>query len=129
MTAYVGRKVTATWGGASIGGVQDKGIKINGKPIDITDTTDAGWQELLTTDLDQYSVEITLSGVTKDNKLMDDWFAGTYERQLILTYPDTSTLTGNFVISALSESAKMKGANTFTATFMSTGTVVWAGAS
>ena len=128
-TTGVGRKVTVTWGGNTIGGVRQKGLSLGGAPVDITDTGDSGWQEILTTDLQQYSVKLTLAGITKDNKLKTDWFAGTYERQLVVTYPDGSTLTFNGVISAYADAIPYKEAMTFTADFMSTGTPAWSPAS
>jgi predicted secreted protein len=128
-TTSVGRKITLTWGGATIGGVREKGVALGGAPIDITDVGDAGWQELITTDLAQYDVKLTIAGVTKDNKIKTDWFAGTYSRQIVVTYIDGSTLTFTGVIAAYADAAPYNGAATFTAEFMSTGTPSWSAAS
>ena len=123
----VGRKITMTWGGATIGGVREKTLSLAGSPIDITDVADSGWQELITSDISQLDVKLKISGITKDNKLKADWFGGTYMRSIVLTFNDSSTLTFNAVLSSYEDGIPYKDAVTFTAEFMSTGTPVYTG--
>ena len=129
MTAYIGRKVTLTWGGVTIGGVRVKIIALGGAPIDITDVSDSGWQELIQSDLAQYDVKLTVTGLAKDAQLKSDWFSGpggtTFAKTLVLTYPDGHSISGTFVIAAYSEGQDYKTAVTFSCEFMSTTAVTW----
>lgn len=52
MTASAGRQITVHFGGNSptdlLAGVREKGVELNGEPIDITSDDDDGWRTLLT---------------------------------------------------------------------------------
>lgn len=121
-----GRDVDLTWGGAVILGLREKGIALAGDPIDVTSDDDDGWQKLLQTGVvARKTVTISLSGVSKDRILMADYFAGTIAKTAIITYPDGTTLTGTFVLSAFSNGTPYEDAITFDATLMSSGAVVF----
>lgn len=66
MPGYLGRKVNLTWGGSAVLGIREKGVTINGEPIDVTSDDDNGWRKLLT-EAGEHSVDISISGVTKDD--------------------------------------------------------------
>lgn len=127
MAEKLGRAITMTWGGAAIAGAQEKGIKVNGEVIDVSDDDSAGWRELMS-EHGEKSVDISLSGVTKSTALMTAMINGTELKALVLTYPDGSTLTGNFLIASYNETGPYKGAQMFEAELQSSGAVVYAAA-
>lgn len=122
MTAYVGRSVILTWGGDEIPGVREKGVKLDGAPVDISSDEDGGWMTLLTV-AGENKVEISLSGVTKSPHLKADWFAGTRTKTASLTYPDGRELSGTFYLATFTEKKPYKDAATFEATLQSSGEV------
>jgi predicted secreted protein len=120
MTAGVGRKLILTWGGTAIAGAKEKSLTINGEPIDISSDDDNGWRTLLA-EPGQKQIDLKLSGVTKDRKLLADWFAGTTTKAVEITYQDGAKIAGNFFLSEYSEKGAFKDAVSFDATLMSTG--------
>lgn len=128
MSAAVGRAITLTWGSDSppeaIAGVKEKSMTFNNEPIDISSDDDAGWRALLSTP-GQKQVELKVSGVTKDRKLLADWFANALTQAVILTYEDGATITGSFFLSEYSDKGNFKDATAFDATLMSTGAIVY----
>ena len=128
MTASVGRNITLTWGSdfppEGIAGVKEKALTLSGEPIDITSDDDSGWRSLLTVP-GQKQIELKVSGVTKDRKLLADWFAGTLTQNATLTYDDTAKISGNFFLSEYSDKGNFKDATAFDATLMSTGTITY----
>ena len=127
MVKYLGRAATLTWGGAAIAGVQEKSIAINGEPIDVSDDDSAGYRELLA-DHGEKSVDVSLSGLTDGTVLKEAMVNGDEVKALVLTWPDGSTLTGDFMIASYSETGNYKGASTFEAELQSTGAFVFAAA-
>lgn len=124
--AAVGREVAVTWKGVGVKGLKEKKVKHNDTPIDITTGEDDGVQLMLATS-GQDSIEITLSGLTKDTVIKEDWFEGGAARQgaVEITYPDGSTLTGTFQLSNFQEGAPLKDAITFEVTLLSSGAFVF----
>lgn len=120
MAAEKGRGVIFHWGDNPILGVREKGIKLDGNPINVSSDEDNGWQVLLTVQ-DENKVEVTISGVTKDSILKTDWFAGNRTKRISIEWADLKELTGNFFLSSYSEKHPYKDAVTFDATFTSTG--------
>lgn len=124
MAASAGRSVAFSWNSAAVLGVREKGVNIDGAEIDVTSDEDSGWQTLLTV-AGQNAVTVSLSGVTKDNRLKTDWFAGTRTRTASLTYPDGSVLSGSFFLASFKEGNPYNDATTFDAEIKSTGAVTW----
>lgn len=124
MAANVGRSVIMVWGADEIPGVREKGVKLDGTPVDVTSDEDGGWATLLTI-AGENKVEISISGVTKSPHLKADWFAGTRTKALSLTYPDGRELSGSFFLSSFTEKMPYKDAMTFEATLMSSGMVAF----
>lgn len=126
MVAVVGRQVEFRWGNDSpmdeIPGVREKGIELNGEAIDITSDDDNGWRALLSVAAEN-QVNISLSGVTKNARLKNDWFAGTRLAPARLTFPDGAVISGNFFLASFTETASYKEAMTFEATLNSSGTI------
>jgi predicted secreted protein len=118
------------WGGNSpadeIPGVREKSIKVAGTPIDVTSDESNGWRALLdAADYGEKTVDITISGVTKNDRLKRDWFNQIGTQQLTLEYPDGSVLAGTFLLVDYSETEPYKDAATFSATLQSAGAVTY----
>jgi predicted secreted protein len=130
MDGFLGRDVDFQWGGSSPGdtilGVREKGIEINGEPVDVTSDENDGWRTLLS-EPGQKEINISLSGVSKDNRLKADWFNNRRKQPAIFTYPDGSILTGTFYLASFSETGPYNDATTWEATLNSTGVVTYSG--
>lgn len=129
MAGRIGRQVTFFFGGDSPGdqilGVREKGLELNGDPIDVTSDENSGKRTLLENLTAQDEVQITVSGVTKDTRMKAAWFAGQKTQPVRLEYPDGATVVGTFFMSSYSETEPYNDASTFEATLMSSGTVVY----
>lgn len=124
MPATKGRNVTLTWNGVAITGMREKSISLNGEAINVTSDEDNGWQALLA-EAAENSVEITVSGVTKTTAIKNDWWAGTRTRTAVYTWPDGSSLSGSYMITAYSEGAPYNDAVTYELTLSSTGAMTY----
>ena len=128
MTGHLGREVRFTWGGDSpadtILGVREKSIALSGTAINVTSDDSGGWRELLNMSAED-EVTITLSGVTKDERLKSDWFAGTRTRVATITYPTGGILLGTFYIQTFTDTGPYNNAMTFQCGLVSTGVVTY----
>lgn len=125
---FLGRDLQFQWGGNSpgdtIAGVREKGIEINGEAVDVTSDENEGWRTLLS-EPGQKEVTISLSGVTKDNRLKSDWFNNRRIQPATLTYPDGTMISGTFYLASFNETGTYNDATTFEAEVQSTGEVVY----
>lgn len=126
MAGNYGRKVTLEWGASSLLGVREKSLSVNGEPVNVTSDEDDGVQVLLSEDAEK-SVQIELSGVTKDDVLRKAKLDGgaALQEEVTMTYPDGATISGTFQLGPYSEGQPYNEAITFTATLMSTGPVTY----
>lgn len=124
MAGEYGRKVGFTWDSAAILGVREKSLTINGEPVNVTSDEDDGIRILLTEDA-EFSVDIELSGVTKDAILRAAKFSNALQAVAELTYSNGDVISGTFHLSAYSEGQPYQEAVTFSATLMSTGPVTY----
>lgn len=125
MVASAGRQVAFTWNGTPLLGVREKGVALNGEPINVTSDEDGGWRTLIPDVPNEDQVEVKLSGVSKDDRLKNDWFSRTRTRAAIFTYPNGATITGTFMIANFSEGIPYNNALTFEATLQSHGVVTF----
>lgn len=125
MAANTGRSVAFLWGGSAVLGVREKGITFNSEPIDITSDEDGGWRLLMSDAVGERSVDISISGVTKDKRFLADLADGTYQRTAKLTWPDGAVLEGTFHLASTSRSTPYKDAESFDATLQSSGPVAF----
>lgn len=139
MTGNAGRTINLYWGSESpqplVAGLREKGITVNGEPIDLTNDDSNGWRELA--DIAQInSVDIPCSGVLVDDTLRADMFAGasatgsrmqsaTFEYPLESGQTTPATITGTFYLQEYSETGPHDGEITFEATFVSNGVVTY----
>jgi len=128
MVASVGRRMELSWGGVAIPGVREKGMAVAGEPIDVTSDEDDGWRILLS-EAGQNQVDLSLSGVTKNDRLKRDFFDGTRTKAAVITFPDGATLSGQFFLASYTDTGPYNDAMTFEASLQSTGEVVYTPAS
>ncbi len=126
MPANVGRSITLGWGSppVAVEGLREKGIELNGEPIDITSDDDAGWRRFLAVPAEN-QVNISLSGVSKNRVLQTDWFAGTRLKTAEVTLDDGSTLEGSFFLASFSLTGTYNEAIVFEASLQSSGPVTY----
>lgn len=121
----VGRDVTFTLGGASLVGVNSKGISFSNEMLDTTDDASAGWTEFLATP-GLKSAEFSTSGITKNLGLMQSYFGASQIFAVAVTYPDGSTLAFDAALTgAPSFTGESNALTTFEATFTSSGEVIF----
>ena len=119
----LGRNLELTWDGAVIAGVRTKGITVNGEPVDITDDDSNGWREVFD-DAGQVNVELSISGLTKDDRLKVAAFdVEDRVHAVVLTYPDGGIIAGDFYLQDFSDTGEYNTYITFEATLISDGSV------
>lgn len=126
MTAVAGRTLVLKWGSPTpntVAGVREKSVSLNGEPIDVTNDDDNGWRTLLSVS-QQDEVNITVSGVTKDDVLRAAWF-GTRMDNAELVWPDGAKIEGTFVLASYTETGAYQDAITFEAELRSSGEVTY----
>ena len=124
MTGFVGRSIAMTWDGAAIAGVREKKKTLSGAAVDVSSDEDNGWRTLLE-DPQQNEVNLSLSGVTKEDVLRAAWFDGDRTKAVTLTYPDGGVLSGTFYLSSYNETGPYNNATTFDCELMSSGEVTY----
>lgn len=125
MVGFIGRKIVLTWDGAAIDGVREKGIALNGEPVDVTDDNSDGWREVLA-EAGEHQVNVSLSGVTKSDVLKEAWFdVEDRIKAVTITYPDGGVLALNAFLGTFSETGPYNDAVTFEAELVSTGAVTF----
>lgn len=124
MPAKLGRRVTFLWNAAAVLGVREKGLTVNGEPVDITSDENSGWRTLLD-EPGEMTVDIKISGVTKDERFLTDLFAGNVQRTASLTWFSGAVLTGTFQLVNRSETQPYKDAMSFEASLQSSGAITY----
>lgn len=126
MAGNAGRAIVFTWDGAAILGIREKGFTLNGEAINVTSDEDNGWRTLLEVSAED-SVDISLSGVSKDERLKKAYFDGAGARTKIATleWPNGSKLTGTFYLANYTGTGPYNDAETFSASLQSNGPVTF----
>lgn len=117
---FLGRNLQLTWNGNTILGVREKGVAINGEPVNVTSDEDDGWRKLLS-EPGEKMLDLSISGVTKSNVLKTDWFANNRIRAVVLTYPNGDVIAGDFFLANFTDTGPYNDATTFEAELQSTG--------
>lgn len=125
---FLGREIELLWGGAPIKGCREKGIALNGEPVNISSDEDNGWRKLLSregadNDAAENMVDVSVSGVTKSPYLKRDWFSGARQKTVSITYPNGDVLSGTFHLASYTDTGTYNDATTFEATLQSSGEV------
>lgn len=132
-TAYKGR--SATWqisanGGSTfttIGGVRVTNLTVNNNPVDITNVASGGFREMLA-DGGTQGVDVSLEGVVVDDTAFETFLAQAHDRTSIyhkFSFAGSGVIEGRWVVGTFGYGAPHDGAQTFTASMMSTGTVTF----
>ena len=121
---FIGRAVVATVGGSALGGVITKGVTLNNERLDTTDDASSGWAEALGI-AGLKSCEYSISGTLKNLELMATWAGNSQIMEVILTYPDGSTLTFDGFMDSFSPTGESNGLLTYDASFSSSGVVAF----
>lgn len=130
-TAYKGRsgplQISANGGStfSTIGGARANDVTINNNPVDITNVSSGGFQELLP-DGGTQSVSISLSGVVSSDAQFKTLQATADDRTLVwykFTFGAAGVITSKFAVSNLQLGLPHDGAQTFSCQLMSSGTV------
>lgn len=124
MAEQLGRKVTISIGGAVRATARTKTLNINNEMINVTSDGDDGVQRFIV-EPGEKAVELSVEGMydTTDEALQDLALSNDLSEDLILDY-GTFTITGTFVMPTYSEGMTYNDAQTFSATFNSSGAVV-----
>lgn len=120
MAANAGRAIVFKWNGAQLLGVREKGIALNGEAINITSDEDNGWRTLLDVSAED-SIDITLSGVTKDDVLKMAYLTGQRMATGSLEYPNGLIIEAEFYLANYTDTGPYNNATTFSATLQSNG--------
>ena len=120
-----GRQVLMTIGGQNILGLQSKGLTVNNTFIETTDDNANGW-----TEFDAIpgvkSVELPFSGIVKNLEMLRAIMtAGSNIFAVSLTYPDGSTVTGDFAMNSYTETGESNEGYTFEVALASSGEVTF----
>lgn len=132
MNGFAGRKITLTWNGASIPGVREKGLTLNGEPIDTSDDDSSGFRELAD-ESGENTLDISISGVSKDQTLRKAWMDGLTTPAarigaVVITWPDGSSVSGQMRLNNHQETGPYKDAATFQSALQSTGAISYTAA-
>lgn len=123
-SGYVGRDIALTMGGSSIAGLRTKGVAMNKEAIDVTNDADSGWRTMLNK-AGTTSLDLSLSGVTENLDVLYSAFQTNSIYACVLTYPDGSTVSGDFFLASINQTGEYNGAQTFDITLNSSGAVTF----
>ena len=124
MAEQLGRKVTISIGGEVKATARTKTLTINNEMINVTSDGDDGVQRFIT-EPGEKAVEISVSGMfdLDDDTLPTLALSNDLSETVELDY-GTYTISGTFVMPTYSEGKEHADAQTFDATFQSSGAVV-----
>ncbi len=126
MSEVLGREFTIKDNTATLVamGITSKGFETSNEGIDITSDDSSGWQTFMEQP-GQKSISMSIEGVFTDTGLKDKALSAT---DIMLTdvqvFDGNTTLTGNFIVTAYSNSGDMADAVRFSATLQSSGEIV-----
>lgn len=123
-SGYVGRDITLTMGGSSIAGLRTKGVTLNKEAIDVTNDSDAGWRTMLNK-AGTSSLDLALSGVTENLDVLYSAFQVNSIYACVLTYPDGSTVSGDFFLASIAQTGEYSTAATYDIALNSSGIVTF----
>ena len=122
---FAGRKVTLTIGGVGSIAITTKGLSVNNEMIDVTSDKSDGWATALA-EPGQKSIEFSFSGVVENLNLLMSTVSNTSQiYACVLTYPEGSTVTGDFSFPSFSDTGDYNEKYTFEASLASSGEVTF----
>lgn len=127
MAANVGRKIEVYWGADSPPAkidCREKGIALNGEPINVSDDGSDGWRELLD-EPGEDQVTLSLSGVTKDDTLKRAWFSRDRKGPARIVFADGGEIAGTFFLASYTDNGTYNDAHVFETELQSSGPVTY----
>jgi predicted secreted protein len=122
---FTGRKATLTIGGVGSIAIMSKGLTVNNEMVDVTNDTSGGWATALA-EPGQKSCELSISGVVENLSLLMSIMTNVSQiYACVLTYPDTSTVTGDFSFGSYSDTGETADKYTFEVSLASSGVVTF----
>lgn len=114
-----------TIGGQNILGLQSKGLTVNNTFIDTTDDNAGGWTEFDAVP-GLKSAELPFSGIVKNLEMLRAIMNGGSQIYAItLTYPDGSTVAGDFAMNSYTETGESNEGYTFEVSLASSGAITF----
>lgn len=131
MAGFNGRELTVDFDSTTLVGIRTRGLSTSAEPVDVTTDDDTGERTLLP-DPGVRSAEISVAGITSDEVLMAEIFAGITGRTLkgaTVNLPSNLATPGTVAfdafVSSLEVTGEHDGAVEFTATLMSAGAITY----
>ena len=122
---FTGRKVTLTLGGVGNIAITTKGLSVNNEMVDVTNDKSDGWSTALA-EAGNKSIELSFSGVVENLNLLMSVINNVGQiYACVLTYPDGSTVTGDFSFGSYSDTGDYNEKYTFEAAIASSGAVTF----
>ena len=125
MANSAGRDFVVKKATVAIASVRQKSFNWTGRPIDTTNDDDAGFDSYLDDKFAGTSLEISVSGLTDSDVLFDLALSTTdsdkFLSDITLERPNGDVLSGNWVLTAYSETGAYQDATTFDATLVRNG--------
>lgn len=122
---FTGRKATLTIGGVGNIAIMSKGLSVNNEMVDVTSDTSGGWSTALA-EPGNKNIELSISGVVENLSLLMSVITNTSQiYACVLTYPDGSTVTGDFSFGSYSDTGETSDKYTFEVSLASSGEVTF----
>lgn len=124
MAKQAGRLCLIKKNATTIGGGRTVGMTVNGAPINVEDQGDEGVQTFLAGVFTGQSLELTIEGYEEDQVLRDIALgpvSGKFMTDITFEFPNGDEISGDFVLTAYSETGPYEDGQTFSGTFSSDG--------
>lgn len=125
MAKQAGRLCVIKKNSVTIGGGRTVSMTVNGAGINVEDQGDEGFQTFLAGIITGRSIELTIDGYEEDQVIRDVALAATSTGQFLdditFEFPNGDVISGDFMLSAYSETGAYEDGQTFNATFSSDG--------
>lgn len=135
MSGFNGRELTIDYDSTTLVGIRTRGLSISAEAVDVTTDDDTGERTLLP-DPGVRSAEISVSGITSDEVLINEIMTGITGRTLsnaTVNLPSNLASPGTIsfaaFVSAFEITGEHDGAVEFTATLMSSGAITYTASS
>lgn len=120
-----GRQVLMTIGGQNILGLQSKGLTVNNTFVETTDDNANGWTEFDAVPGSK-SAELPFSGIVKNLEMLRAIMqSGSNIFAITMTYPDGSTVAGDFAMNSYTETGESNEGYTFEVSLASSGAITF----
>lgn len=124
MTAQPGRDFTVSKADTVIAGLRETSATANNEPVNITGKDDNGYRTMADFSGVE-SIDITATGVWKDDVMRSIAFGGTSESKLLtditLDWGDGATLSGDFWFASYESAGNQDGEETYNVSLQSSG--------